>query len=350
MDKPFLERDAGMKQRTFLWALMSFLVGMGVAYGLVRLDRKAMVPRLERTQIFEVVTSGGAVLRLSYAEIEREREELRDLRLRLEEIERNVLRPGRRGEGPPVPPPAAQPAETASPERAKAKGDKPPDRNMKDLFAKIFSRPVMEELALAQIAREAGELADVLDLTDEQMATLEEELRKRKKNLPLGMNGSPSARTGEEVPQRTLQEELQKILTPEQYRKYQEYTEKKNALIGAPALDREVFELNWRLKLSAEQETPVREILREQERKMAQLLPAAAMDLEADASPAEGLEKHLQQRTALNRETADRMKNVLDEDQYEVFLRYQVERDTETRLLRRLIREERAGEAPAATP
>lgn len=340
-----------MRQRNFLWVLMSFLTGMGVAYGLVLLDLKAAVPRLERTQIFEVATSDGAVLRLSYAEIEREREEMRNLRQRLENIERNVLRAGRRGEDPPAPPPEALPGDTTSHERADAGGPKPQDRDLKDLFAKIFSPSVMEELVEAQIAREAGELADVLDLTDEQMATLEGELRKRKSDLPRGPPGTPSARTGEEGPQTTLQEELETILTPEQYRRYQEYTEKKNALIGAPAQDRDLFELNWRLKLTAEQEVPVREILIEQERKMAQLLPTAVMDLEeGDASPVEGIEKHLQQRAALNRETADRMRNVLDEDQYEVFLAYQVERDTETRLLRRLIQEERAGEAPAATP
>jgi hypothetical protein len=66
-----------------------------------------------------------------------------------------------------------------------------------------------------------------------------------------------------------------------------------------------------------------------------------------DGSPAERLEEHLEKRTALNKETAEKMKTVLEEDQYEVFLQYQVERDTETQLLKRLIQEERGGEAPA---
>ena len=59
-----------MKQRTFLWVFLSLLLGMGVAYGLVALDRHATIPRLEMTDIFEVLTSAGTVLRLSYAEIE----------------------------------------------------------------------------------------------------------------------------------------------------------------------------------------------------------------------------------------------------------------------------------------
>jgi hypothetical protein len=134
-------------------------------------------------------------------------------------------------------------------------------------------------------------------------------------------------------------------LTPEQYRKYQEYTEKKKALTGTSPLDREVFELNWRLKLREEQEAPIREILAEQGEKMKQL--ASASTFEGDASPVERLEKHLEQRTAVNKETAERVKGVLEEGQYEVFLQYQEEGDTETLLLERLIQEEQAGEAPA---
>ena len=68
-----------MKQRTFLWAFLSFLIGMGVAYGLIALDRQTTIPRLEMTDIFEVVTPDGTVRRLSYAEIEREKQDLRAL-------------------------------------------------------------------------------------------------------------------------------------------------------------------------------------------------------------------------------------------------------------------------------
>ena len=88
----------------------------------------------------------------------------------------------------------------------------------------------------------------------------------------------------------------------------------------------------------------MREILKVQGEKMAEISPVSGM--EGDASPAERLEKHLEMRTAMNKETAEKMKAVLEEDQYEVFLQYQVERDTETQLLKRLIQEERRGEAP----
>ena len=327
-----------MKQRTFLWVFVSFLLGMGVAYGLVVLDRHATIPRLEKTDIFEVVTSDGTVLRLSYAEIEREREELRALR----DSPRAVQNRRRQGEAPPFPVPNPTTAEALS-EEASAK--KPTDKNLKDLFAKIFSQPIMQDLMQAQIAREAGELADVLDLTDEQLEKVEKEIKKRKRNFSPSVSGS-SSEPGEEEqePETTLEEELQTILTPEQYQRYQEYTEKKSALAGTPALDRQVFELDWRLELSEEQEAPVREILKEQAEKRGQISPASAM--EGDSSPTERLEKHLAKRTELNKETAEKMKAVLEEDQYEVFLQYQVERDTETQLLKRLIQEERGGEAP----
>ncbi len=335
-----------MKQRTFLWVFLSFLLGMGVAYGLVALDRQATIPRLERTDIFEVVTSDGTVLRLSYAEIEREREKLRDLRERRREVPRAGVKRWGSGEAPPIPIPNLPTVETPSEEAAVKK---PSHKNLRDLFAKIFSQPIMQDLMQAQIAREAGELADVLDLTDAQLATVEKELKKRKRTFPPGVPGRSSGPGEEEQePETTFQEELQTILTPEQYQRDQEYTEKKKALAGTPALDRQVFELDWRLKLTEEQEAPVREILKEQgAKKMGQLSPASPV--EGDASPAERLEKHLAKRTDLNKETAERMKTVLEEDQYEVFLQYQVERDTETQLLKRLIREERGGDA-SATP
>ena len=335
-----------MKQRTFLTVFLSFLAGMGVAYGLIYLDRQAAVPRLERTDVFEVVTSDGTLRRLSYAEVEREREELRDLRQRLGDMETNSVSRKGRVEPSLVPVPSVPPGEAPSREAVEGMQPKAADRKLKDLFTRIFSQPIMQDLLEAQIAREAGELADVLDLTDEQLTTVEEELKKRRKRFPRGVEGTSTEPAREEAgPQTTLQEELQTILTPEQYRKYEEYTEKKNALIGAPALDRQVFELDWRLKLTEEQVAPVREILNEQGEKMNQLSSASAM--EGEASPAERLQKHLDKRTALNKETADRMKTVLEEDQYEVFLQYQEEMDTETRLLKRLIQEELAEGSPA---
>ncbi len=329
-----------MKQRTFLWVCASFVLGMGVAYGLVALDRYASIPRLEKTDIFEVVAPDGTVLRLSYAEIEREQEELRDLRERLREVPRSAARRREPVNLPALPVAGLPAAEGPSAEEG---AKKPPDKNLKDLFAKIFSQPIMQDLMQAQVGREAGEMADVLDLTDEQLAAVEQELRKRKRSFPPGAAGTRSG-TPEEAsePETTLQEELQSILTPAQYQKYQEYTEKKNAIAGSPALDRQIFELDWRLNLTEEQEAPVREILMEQEEKMGQVSPASAV--EGETSPADRLKEQLAKRTALNQETAEKMKTVLEEDQYESFLKYQAERDTETRLLKRLIQEEGRGE------
>ena len=130
-----------MKQRTFLWMFLSFLSGMGVAYGLMFLDRKATVPRLERTDIFEVVSSDGTVLRLSYSEIERDREELRRARQRIEGLERAVLR-GRGQIVPPSVPPSGEPQAESPLEKAEgsrrpeAKGPKARDENLQNLFAK----------------------------------------------------------------------------------------------------------------------------------------------------------------------------------------------------------------------
>ena len=157
-----------MRQRTFLWGFLSFLLGMAVAYGMVILDRKATVPRLESTDIFEVVDSDGNILRLSYAEIEREREELRDLRERNRGIPRTLVRRRGPGQTRPVPIPNLPKAEVPS---RKAAVEKPPAKGLKDLFAKIFSQPIMQDLMRAQVARQTGELADVLDLTDEQRTT-----------------------------------------------------------------------------------------------------------------------------------------------------------------------------------
>jgi hypothetical protein len=331
-----------MRQRTFLWVFVSFLLGMGVAYGLVALDRHARIPRLARTDIFEVIARDGTVLRLTYAEIEREREDFRLLLERHRERPGAMARPAGPGQGSRArildrPPPEAPPADAG----AKAASA----NNLKELFQKIFSQPVIQDLMQAQVTREAGELADVLDLTDEQLEAVQKEIEKRKRSLPPGMPGASSGpEPGGTEPDPPLEEALRSILDPGQYQRYQAYVEKKNALAGSPALEREVFELNWRLKLTQEQEDSVREILSEQGEKLAKssAVPASGRD----ASPAERLEMHLESRKALNKETAEKMKAVLEEDQHEAFLRYQVERDTETRLLKRLIEQERGEETP----
>ncbi len=333
-----------MKQRTFLWTLLSFLLGMAVAYGLVILDRKASVPRLASTDIFEVVAPDGNILRLSYEEIERERRELRDLRQRSRKVPKAVTpqRGWKEARRLPTPQP---PEANAVPRRASA--ERPADQALKGLFAKIFSQPIMQDLMQAQITRRTGELADVLDLTEEQRASVEKALRKRKPTVSVGGSGPSSGPAPEEEqePETTLEDDLQTILTPEQYQRYQEYTGKKRALAGAPGLDRQIFELEWRLGLTEEQEAPVRQALNEEAEQLELLSSSPALG--SNPSPADRLEERLARRTAVNRETAEKMKTVLDEDQYEAFLRYQAERDTETRLLKHLIREERAGATPA---
>ncbi len=51
-------------------------------------------------------------------------------------------------------------------------------KKLGDLFAKIFSKPVMQEIVRSQVKRQAGELSAVLDLSDEQHETLETELHR----------------------------------------------------------------------------------------------------------------------------------------------------------------------------
>ena len=119
-------------------------------------------------------------------------------------------------------------------EKIETRGTKTGGKNLQNLFARIFSQPIMEDLVEAQIAREAGELADVLDLTDEQLASVEEELKKRREPVGPGFRpSSPRPTRQQAAPETSLEEELASILTPEQYQKYQEYTEKKNALAGS---------------------------------------------------------------------------------------------------------------------
>jgi hypothetical protein len=64
----------------FLGFLICFLLGLSVGFGMAYLyDQTRDPPRLARTEIFEVVFPDGTDQRLSYAEVERESVELRQL-------------------------------------------------------------------------------------------------------------------------------------------------------------------------------------------------------------------------------------------------------------------------------
>ena len=333
-------------QRALRGSLVAFLAGMAVAYGLVGLDRWAKGPTLkvQPTEIFELDVEDLGVQTLTYADIERDREELKRLRRRLTLARAGEApEPARR---PPEPAPSPEEPEEGSADRSPASPNdtsraEASRKNLGNLFAKIFSQPVIQDLVDSQVKREAGELAAVLDLSEEQQAEVEQALRVRKKAL--------RPRLGREEPtpppKKTLEEEFQAIFTPEQFQTYETYTEKKKALRGQPALERDLFELTWRLDLTDAQKPLVREVLREHGEKAGKLSPAS--DLAGTATPGERLQSHIAERQALNRETAESMKGILDEDQLAGFRTYQEEKDAETRLLQRLISEEKpAGGTP----
>jgi len=345
-------------KRSTLWILLSFAAGMAVSYGLVLLDRQASVPRVGPTDIFEVVLPDGTVHHLSYAEIDRERQELFSLRQRLMEIQKKPSA---------APPPAAglAPAESVEsglpaerpealaqgPKQAEPEPAKDPQKNLSKFIAKIFSQPIMKDLLTHQTDRQAGELAAVLDLNPEQRAKLDEILKNRKSAFPWSLEpGTPGPAAEEErrASDKTLEEEIQPILSPAQVQRYHEYTDGKNALSRAPQVDRDLFEVSWRLKLTEEQEKLTRQIFQEQFQKGRTLSPLSSMEPEAPTS--ERIESYLQKKSSLDRETGERMKKVLDEGQHEAFLEYQREKDAESQLLRRLLDEEKAAETPRASP
>ena len=212
-------------------------------------------------------------------------------------------------------------------------------KKLGDLFAKIFSKPVMQEIVRSQVTRQAGELSAVLDLSDEQQAALEEALEKRKQALTQDRGMPRSGRPGG-PPQgdRDLEDLYRSLFTPEQYGKYEEYAEKKKEVAGASSADRELFELTWRLELNEEQEGKAGELLATHWEKIQELSPMGGAGEEA--SPMDQFDEYLQKRTAITSRTAESMKAFLDEDQYSGYLQYLEEKDTEARLFQKMIRSE----------
>lgn len=345
-------------KRTTLWILLSFAGGMAVSYGLVFLDRQASVPRVGPTDVFEVVLSDGTVHHLSYAEIDRERQELLSLRQRLTEIQKkqSVAPPTAAGLAP------AEPVETGraadrpealpqGPKQAEPESGKDPQKNLDKFIAKIFSQPIMKDLLTHQADRQAGELAAVLDLSPEQRARLDEILKNRKTAFPWGLEPGtpgPAAEKERRASSKTLEEEIQPILSPAQVQRYHEYTDGKNALSGASQVERDLFEVSWRFKLTEEQEKLTRQIFQEQFEKGRTYSPLSSLEPEAPTS--ERIESYLQKKSSLDQETGEKMKKILDARQHEAFLEYQREKDAESRLLRRLLDEEKAAETPKGSP
>ena len=343
--------------RKTLGYLLIFLAGLAIGYGLFRLDEQADIPRLESTEIFEVVMPDGTVQLASYPEIERERQELKQVRQRLARLEKTVASPAKKPLPRTTSSTESRPLETALPvPNQKPNPDEETTRpgasqkNLGSLFAKIFSQPVMEELVLSQVKREAGEMTSVLALSKEQRNSLENVLKKRKKTQ--FDRRRPSGSAGEigeqDVSGKSLEEEYRSILTPEQYRQYQDYTEKKKALLGSSPTDRDLFELTWRLKLNEEQEEQALKLLQDQWEKMQTLSPLNGAE-EGETSYAKRFEAYLQERDGINQTTSEQMKTILDEDQHKAFLEYQKEKDVETQLLQKLIQSDNS-EDTAAKP
>jgi hypothetical protein len=334
-------------QRRFLAFLFCFLIGLSVGYGLAYLDHQARVPRLQSTEVFEVLLPDGTSQHTSYAEIDRERAELRQLRNRVANLkERGPLSPpvstrkprGAAGrEAGALPPPADR-----KPGSPLAGAGDDSRKKLGDLFAKIFSKPVMQEIVQTQIKRQAGELSAVLDLGDEQRHALEEALTKRKQELS-DARGGPGARREEPEP-----EDLYRTLfSPEQYRRYEEYTARKKELAGASATDRELLEVVWRLDLNQDQETRANEVLKSQWEKIQQLSPMG--DPDEETSPLEQFDQYLRKREEIVSAGTQRMKAFLNAEQAAGYARYLQEKDTETRLLQKMIPPE-SSEGPPPPP
>ncbi len=331
-------------KRTSLGFLLFFLAGLAVGYGLMFLDRQAGILRLESTEIFKVALPDGTYHHLSYTEIERDRAELKQLRRRLAQLESTrypLTGPAPKKTEPAKEPVADLPPPTIpkNPEGIPVPGADASRKKLGDLFAKIFSKPVMKEIFRSQVKRQTGELSAVLELNDEQHKSLEEALEKRKQALTESRRTSPSGRaTAGRQTDQDLEDLYQTLFTPEQYLKYEEYTEKKKEMAGAPSADRELFELTWRLGMNEEQESTAGEILATHWGKIQELSPMGGTGEEA--SPLDQFDEYLQKREAIVSNTAKSMKAVLDEDQNSEYLQYLEEKDTEARLFQKMIRSE----------
>jgi len=356
MTAPSLSGRNPAKRRTFAF-LVAFVLGFAAGYGIFYLDRQASVPRIGGTEVFEVALPDGTVRRLSYPEFERTRQELNQLRQRLAQVETSVRKTEARAR-PVEPEPssrasAAAPAPGESGQQEKQAPAAAAKKNLGELFAKIFNTSMMDDLVLGQVSRQAGELTDVLRLTAEQQKSLKDILEKRQR-ARFGRRGAAGpGRALEEapVPAGSPEEEIRGILTPEQSRKYQEYSDKKNALGGASVLDKEVFELTWRLNLNEEQEVKTRAVLQEHQNRSQNISPISTPDEEGEASYTRRIEEYLKAREDLDRKTGEEMRAVLNPAQMKTFRAYQGEKDVETRLFRKLLQEEvDQGSSPAAPP
>jgi len=322
--------------------LVFFVVGLAVGYGLAYLDGQTRVPRLEPTEVFTVVFPDGTFRHLSYAEVERERAELRLLRQHL--ARREEPRPSPASAPPSTEPPGQGEEEPAPPSprpsaEASAEIQESSRKKVGDLFAKLFSKPVMREIALSQARRQAGELSAVLGLTDEQRKSLETELERRKQELAQGRGTPPSAGpAGSPRGERDLEDLVRNLLTPEQYRRYETYTERKKEIGRAPVPDQELFELTWRLDLNEEQEVRASEILKAQWEKIQQLSPMAGS--EDETSPLDQFQRYLDKRDEIVSRSTEQFKSFLDEDQLPGYLQYVSEKEMETHLLQKMIRSE----------
>ena len=334
-------------RRTTLWIIVSFVVGMGTAFGLSYLYKEASNPRIESTEVFEVTLPDGTKERLSYSEIERDREEIKLLREKIRVMVNRrdlpkapVVTPER-----PLQPKPSQASPAPVPSKVQTQAS---SKNLGQLFSKLMNTSTMKELASQQVNREAGELAAVLDLNKEETAKLEKILNKRKK-LP-GSLGAEAERSGEESdkqePPRSLDEELRSLLTPEQFSRYQEYTEKKKTLSGATSLDKELFELKYRLNLTEDQEAPVKEVLKEQGEK-SQFLPTSPGSDE-EGTPLERIQNYMDHKSAIDKETAQRVQQILNEKQYADFVQYQEEKSAEVHIIKKLLEEEGKSESTPA--
>ncbi len=334
--------------------LLVFIAGVAVGYGLFFLDRQASIPRVEESEIFEVVLPDGKIERLSYLEITQEREQEHQLREEIKRLSKTLAHTKRTRRRPqPGPPGDLIPQEnTDRPEAVvKDQASRSPKRNLGSLFAKIFSQPAMQDLTKAQVKRQSAELTAVLGLTPEQQQSLETVLQKRKKALPdLFKDASSPARPAKDQgSQKSLDDEIRAILTEDQVQPYQEYTEKKASLSNAPVLDRELLEVSWRLSLTGEQEPQVREIMQEHHERLRALSPTPLAPGE-DVSPSERFENFLQEKNLLNQRSAERMKTVLDEEQLSAFLLYQEEKDAEAQLFQKLIQSSHNEPSPRPAP
>ncbi len=337
-----------MKQKSLTIGI-SFLAGVIVTYGFIQLDRQARVPRLKSSKIFEVLLPDGTIQHVSYAEIQRLKEELQTLRQHIKELEQQKFHT-KKGQAPQqYEGPKEDSRHTASELSSQTSASKPTSKNVSTFFSKIFSKPIMKKLRNNQIVRQTGELTAVLDLSDEQKLKVEKLLKERQPDSQ-GIEGTPLPESAQEQLNKkiSLEEKIRSILSAEQAQRYQEYTEQKKAMTKAPPQEKAFFEISWRLKLTEEQKTQVQEILEEQIDRAKNISQIG--EGESDLPPLEKIKKQLEKRAALNEETAKKMELILDEDQFNAFLQYQTEREKETKFFQEMITEEEIENANEEPP